>query len=511
MADWTEGYIADIGYTFGYYHELNPLRSRLAFALNGLAAPEISTACELGFGQGLSANIHAAAAAATWHGTDFNPAQVTFARDLAHASGASVHLSDEAFADFAHRPDLPDFDYIGLHGIWSWISDENRAVIVDFVRRRLKVGGVLYISYNTLPGWASFAPLRHLMTEHAEIIGAEGHGIVNRINGAIDFVDRFTATNPTYLRANPQIAERFKRIKDQNRHYLAHEYFNRDWDPMHFGTMAKWLAPARVSFACSAHFLDFYEAVNLTKEQSAFLQGIPSTVLRQSVRDFMTNSQFRRDYWVKGGRRLPALHQLEALRNERVVLIASRADISLKITGAAVEASLNASFYEPILDALSAHKPRSIGELEVAVKDRKMGFPQVLEAVMILTALGYVAPAQPESAAARARKHTDRLNAKLIDIARSGGDIAHLASPVTGGGVQLGRFEQLYLRAIANGRKLPAEWAQFAWEILSGQGQRLIKEGKQLETPEENLAELTVQAATFAERRLPIAKALQVA
>jgi len=52
-------------------------------------------------------------------------------------------------------------------------------VIVDFIRQKLKVGGVLYISYNTLPGWAAFAPMRHLMTEHAEIIGAEGTGIVS--------------------------------------------------------------------------------------------------------------------------------------------------------------------------------------------------------------------------------------------------------------------------------------------------------------------------------------------
>jgi SAM-dependent methyltransferase len=66
-------------------------------------------------------------------------------------------LFDESFAEFASR-DLPEFDYIGLHGIWSWISDENRAVIVDFIRRKLKVGGVLYISYNTLPGWAPLPP-----------------------------------------------------------------------------------------------------------------------------------------------------------------------------------------------------------------------------------------------------------------------------------------------------------------------------------------------------------------
>ena len=31
MSDWTAGYVADIGYTYGYYTELNPLRVKLAF------------------------------------------------------------------------------------------------------------------------------------------------------------------------------------------------------------------------------------------------------------------------------------------------------------------------------------------------------------------------------------------------------------------------------------------------------------------------------------------------
>ncbi|MFZ9430062.1 MAG: class I SAM-dependent methyltransferase, partial [Burkholderiaceae bacterium] len=160
---WTSGYVADIGYTYGYYAELNPQRVRLAFLNAGLAFPDMGTACELGFGQGLSANLHAAGSVCSWWGTDFNPAQADFARELAHASGSGAQLFDESFAEFAAR-EMPEFDYIGVHGIWSWVSDANRAVIVDFIRRKLKVGGVLYISYNTLPGWGTFAPMRHLMT-----------------------------------------------------------------------------------------------------------------------------------------------------------------------------------------------------------------------------------------------------------------------------------------------------------------------------------------------------------
>lgn len=83
----------------------------------GLVAPTFGSACELGFGQGLSANMHAAASVCTWHGTDFNPSQAGFARELAAVSGANAQLFDESFAEFFARAELPEFDYIGLHGI----------------------------------------------------------------------------------------------------------------------------------------------------------------------------------------------------------------------------------------------------------------------------------------------------------------------------------------------------------------------------------------------------------
>lgn len=90
MSDWTAGYVADIGYTYGYYSELNPLRVQLAFLNAGLVPPSVGTACELGFGQGLSTNIHAAASVVSWHGTDFNPSQASFAQELAATSGSAA-------------------------------------------------------------------------------------------------------------------------------------------------------------------------------------------------------------------------------------------------------------------------------------------------------------------------------------------------------------------------------------------------------------------------------------
>lgn len=511
MSDWTSGYVADIGYTYGYYQELNPLRARLIFLSAGLLPPEHGTHCELGYGQGISANIHAAASGSTWHATDFNPAQAGFAQSLARASGANAHLTDEAFADFCTRTDLPDFDSVGLHGIWSWISDANRAVIVDFIRRKLKVGGVLYISYNTQPGWAAMGPMRDLLTEHAEVMGMAGQGIVNRIDGALAFTDKLFATNPGYVKANPTVVERFKGVKAHNRNYLAHEYFNRDWLPMPFSKMAQWLAPAKLGYACSAHYLDHVDGVNLTAEQQALLKEIPDAMFRETVRDFITNQQFRRDYWVKGLRKLNPLEGAEALRAQKVVLVQARADVSLKVTGSIGECTMQDAIYSPILDALADHKPKTLGQLEVLLKDRGIAFVQLTQAIVVLTGTGSLVAVQDEAFIPKTKKLTDKFNAHVIDKARGSPDLIYLASPVSGGGVAVNRFQQLFLLAISQGKKQPAEWAQFAWQILSAQGQKIVKDGKTIDTAEENLAELSEQAQAFATKLLPALKALQIA
>ena len=40
------------------------------------------------------------------------------------------------------------------------------------------------------------------------------------------------------MQANPSVAGRLAQLRQQNRNYLAHEYFNRDWLPMPFSDVA---------------------------------------------------------------------------------------------------------------------------------------------------------------------------------------------------------------------------------------------------------------------------------
>ena len=506
MSDWNAGYITEIDYTYGYYAELNPLHARFALQYSGLSVPDALNACELGFGQGVSVNLHAAGSSVKWFGTDFNPAQALFAQQLAAASGSGAELTDQSFAEFCSREDLPEFDYIGLHGIWSWISDESRAQIVDFVRRKLKVGGVLYISYNTLPGWSAFAPLRHLLAQHGASMSASGRGIIPKVDAAIDFTKRLFKTDPAYGRGFPGIAKRIKKLEENDRHYLAHEYFNHHWVPMYFADVARWLEPAKLNFGCSAIFTELVPAIRLTSEQRDLLAEIPDPVFRETVHDYMTNVQFRRDYWIKGARRLRPIEQSDLLRKHRVMLMTPRSDVSLTVDGTTMDENL----HNPILDALADHQPRTIGDVEAAIRDKDINLVQMLRAIVLLLGKNDLALVQDDADIAVARPHADRLNASLLERACRSSEIGSLASPVTGGGIQVTHLEQLLLRAYRSGHTTRDELARSVWQTLQALGRRVHKDNKPLKSEEDNLAELENMADAFLGKRLPVFKVLQL-
>jgi hypothetical protein len=272
-----------------------------------------------------------------------------------------------------------------------------------------------------------------------------------------------------------------------------------------------------LQYACSAHYLDFIDAINLTPEQQIFLQEIPDLTFRESVRDFMVNQQFRRDYWIKGARRITPLEQAEALLSQAFVLATPVANISLKVTGALGEATLTESVYQPLLSLMADHRVRTVKEMHDAVHTQGVSYEQLLQAVLVLAGsssslagLGHLLPVQDEAVVAAAAPHAALLNQQLMKKSRSQADIRFLASPLTGSGVHVSRFEQLFLLAVAEGANDPAQWAATAWAVLSQQGQRIIKDGVTLESAEQNLAELNAQAVVFKDTKLPILKALGV-
>ncbi len=392
----------------------------------------------------------------------------------------------------------------------SWISDENRRAIVEFLRRKLKVGGVCYISYNALPGCASFFPVRELLIGHAESMGVQGRGIVSRFDEALAFFDRVLEAQPHFAAANPHAFATFNQLKAQSRNYGVHEYFNRNWLPMNFSTLADWLKPAKLSFAASAAPIDQLDGVVLNENQTALMRDIPDPILRQNVYDFIHNRRFRLDYWIKGSRTLSLPEQEEKLRALTILLVTPRADIPLTVATYGGEAALNEPIFAPLLDLLADHAPKSLGELESALKGQGLILSTIVQSAIILMSGGHICLVQDEAISAAARARTERLNTTLIHQSLSNADLSVLASPVSGGGVRIQQFQQMFLLALRDGRKLPQEWAEFVFQRMTAQGRQFVLNGKTLETEDEGRQALLDDATTFADKQLPILKALQV-
>lgn len=505
MSNWSNGYVDEIEYTYGYYAELNPERMTLPFLNYGVEMPRVQTACELGFGQGISTNFHATGSKVSWYGNDFNPSQAVFAKKLALAGGNGAELTDESFEEFCSRSDLPNFDFIALHGIWSWISDQNREIIVDFISRKLNLGGVLYVSYNTLPGWSGFSPLRRLMIEHAANYGVPANRLEDRIQGAINFSDKLFDLKSRFTETTHGLKERFDRLKAQDKNYLAHEYFNKDWQPMFYKDMQEWLSKAKLDYVCSANYLDAIDTVNLTEEQQEFLNELEDINFKETIRDFMTNQQFRKDYWIKGKITVPNREKVARLRAIKIILCASSLVAPEKVNGLIGEATLQKDIYQAIVSALADRKPHSIAELESVLAERNIKLEMILQAVFILTSLGNIATVPDEKLN---RKDIKKLNEKIITMSKASPKVTYLLSPITGAAVMVTRFNQLFIEAISSGHKKPEDWALYVCKILSDQNQKILKDGQALNTFEENLAELIKQAKEFQKSDYPALCAL---
>lgn len=503
-------YEETVNYTYGHYTELNPLRIKLAFLRQGVMFPAVNTACELGFGQGLSINLHAAASSVEWWGNDFNPAHVAFAEALAKASGVESHLSDESFLELSQREDLPEFDFIALHGIWSWISPENRQVIVDFMRRKLRPGGVAYVSYNTLPGWAGSAPLRYLMNNYLKTLAPKGDGPMAAMKQALEFAERFMAIDSIYKHVYPEVTSHINKLKTENYEYLVHEYLVSEWYPMYFAEAAGTLESAKLDYVCSAAYLDDIDVIHHTPQQLALLKEVTDPVLRQTMQDFMVNQRFRRDYWVKGTRKLSRQEQAQGFRDQRVVLVTHLADIEFSVTGTIGKCALDETRYLAVLECLADHRPRTLGEMENTLKSKGIGLAEIVEVVLVMTGIGHVSPAQEDDQIQAALRSTEAINSHLLDRAQQSGEISYLSSPVSAGGVAVSQTEQLFIHAIKAGFRTPPEWADASWKIMLRQGKRIVDAGQMITTDAENTARLIQHAERFALKRLSALKALRI-
>ncbi|MBQ9486326.1 MAG: class I SAM-dependent methyltransferase [Selenomonadaceae bacterium] len=469
---------------------------------------ENSAHCELGYGQGLSINIHAAATQGKYFDTDFNPSHAAHANELCTASKCGAKFFDDSFEEMLHRDDLPQFDSISLHGIWSWISEENQAHIVEFARKFLKPGGVFYNSYNCYPGWSPGAPLRELFILHDKY-AHKSSKTFNRVEEALKFTEELLNKNPAYFQRVPDVKNVFNTARKLSHDYLAHEYFNRDWICMYFSEVAEILQAAKLDFACTTEIVETLDNYNFSQDNLAFINGIENSIMREQIKDYFRNRQFRKDIYIRGARRLPEFERVERILSTNYVLM-TKDKFPQSVAVPAGNVTLTENVAEKIYNYLAAEDYAPKNFKAFLEKNPDISKATMFQAIVLLMRNGNIMPCQSEVTIQHVKPYCVNLNKYICKRAYDSDDLQFLANPVTGGGFPLTKMERVFLAAEYEGITGVDELANYAWKIFSARGLSLVKAGKSLNGAEENLAEFKNMAQSFTENRLPILKALQI-
>src|SRR5205823_2941764 len=119
--------------------------------------------------------------------------------------------------------------------VMAWVSRETQDAILSIVRRRLRPGGVFYVSYNAMPGWAPLAPIRRFIIDvkHRHPGSSD-----QQLMLALDLLGELRRGTAHYFALNPAAAQHFDRMLTMDRRYLAHEYLDEHWEPLSFSDVA---------------------------------------------------------------------------------------------------------------------------------------------------------------------------------------------------------------------------------------------------------------------------------
>lgn len=468
MTDPQKGYITEVPYPNVYHRELNPSFHAMALNANGLAAPSRGANyayLELGCAWGLSTLIHAAANPDShFVGVDFNGECIAAAVEIAkQAKLTNVEFLRADFADLPGRV-MPGFDTIVMHGVWGWIDQAGRDHIVRILERHLKPEGHAFISYNALPGNAPVDALRRLLQVGFHL-GAEP--LFNKVNAGVGIAAQVKDNGAKFFAAHPMMAERMDHmIKPAPRDYLAHEYFNSDWQPFYYMDVEKVLAPVGLEFAGSAHLLDLIDDAQLPEAARRHVAGAPTMATRETLRDFYLNTLFRRDLWRKG--------KVAQTKDSQDALLATKFVVGQgvehfdRIAGHAMlgEVRPKADPGRAVVAALEAG-PKTAVEVSKDPALAGVELAVIMETMMVLAAVGAAEPILPEEGLAARKASCQRLNVALaertLSAAKTGGrEWQSLASPVTGGGIATNAVIQAFILARHQGVEPMAFAASFA-------------------------------------------------
>ena len=170
---------------------------------------------------------------ATFTGIDLSGVQVQHGNEIIKSIGlTNVTLLEKDILDIDES--FGTFDYIIVHGIWSWVPDVVKNKILSICNKNLSDNGIAYVSYNTYPGWKRLEQLRDIMLYSEK--RAKDQNLLERTlytkNVLKMVADTMNSDERSRTQSNYKISN-IHRVLNSSDYYVAHEYLETFNDPVY--------------------------------------------------------------------------------------------------------------------------------------------------------------------------------------------------------------------------------------------------------------------------------------
>lgn len=250
---------------------------------------------------------------ATFTGIDLSSVQVQHGNELIQSMGlTNVTLMEKNIMDI--DDDFGTFDYIIVHGIWSWVPDMVKDKILSICNRNLSDRGIAYVSYNTYPGWKRLEQLRDIMLYSEK--HAHHDSLKDRTAYTKNVLKLIAETMKMDERARTQSnykINNINRVVQSNDYYVGHEYLETINDPVY---ISQFVARAEQQ-GCTYIGDESLQRSFITWLDDAVVENINvlsqgNHVDKEQYYDYVYDTQFRMALLTK------SIHADTIIRNETV-------------------------------------------------------------------------------------------------------------------------------------------------------------------------------------------------
>ena len=273
--------------------------------LLGLSPAPASNARILEIGSSYGGNLISQALfypQATFTGIEIAPTQVSVGKTYIDQLGITNLDLLEGDVNESHDH-LGTYDYIIAHGFYSWVDEDTKDNFLRLCKEHLAENGILYISYNTYPGWHKMDSVRALLEfankdidslNHREKV-RHGKTVASKLGALMLEYDTVKNQQASFLQSLRQTLQK----QDC---YVGHDHLEPVNTPVYFHQCMDHMAEHGFTYLCDCDLnLSFPTVYDETLRTQLQVLAPHDPLAREQYIDFMLNTAFRKSLFTHKG------------------------------------------------------------------------------------------------------------------------------------------------------------------------------------------------------------------